>query len=248
MRIIEPSVELVAYTQLPPTGAYDVYEHHWKQVPKDPCSEMSRIIEIAGRTSWKSEDKMGPGTADGFCVRVVNIKKDLSIAEHCSVTLRVITDRYTLAQLTRHRIAAYTVESSHYINYGKKGRELAVCRPLGIPQFRYYSDGGPQEETEAFKLWRENAERDEATYFALLDKGVKHYHSRFAALSCLKTEIVVTYNLRMWRTVFDQRLTSNNTPEIVHAMMGCALILAKLCPEVMSDYGKVAEKYFANPK
>jgi thymidylate synthase (FAD) len=218
MRIAEPSVELIAYTQLPPETA-----------EPDVCSDMARVVERAGRVSWKSEDKMGPGTADGFMTRVVNIKKDESIAEHASVTMLFVTDRYASHQLVRHRLAAYTQESTHYINYGKteKGGEIVVMRPLGIPQ-----------SSEAFNVWRHTCERAEAAYMGMLDMGVKHYHARFVLPGCLKTEVVATYNLRMWRHVVAQRIAPNNTPEIVKCMQLALPILFRLCPPMFEDLAK----------
>lgn len=223
MIIVEPSVELLAYTQLPP-GA-----------PKDPCSDMARVVEVAGRVSWKSEDKMGPGSAEGFCVRVVNIKKDYSIAEHASATVRFTLDRYASHQLVRHRIAAYTQESTHYINYAKEkfGHQVAVCRPLAVPV-----------GSEAFLVWKDACEHAEAAYFRIIELGHKHYDARFALPGCLKTEVVATYNLRMWRTVFDQRTTPNNTREIRHAAWMAARVLGDLCPEVMGDWKEAAAKHF----
>lgn len=240
MKIIEPRVSLVAYTQLPPLQEWHASDYSMvKSVAADPCSEMSRIIEVCGRTSWKSEDKMKEGSADGFCTRVVNIAKDESIAEHCSVTVRGVMDRYASHQLVRHRIAAYTQESTHYINYGKEkyGREIMVCRPLGIP----WIETSSEECTTDFMIWKRGCEQAEQAYFQLLDRGVKHYHARFVLPGCLKTEVVATYNLRMWRTVIKQRITPNNTPEIVEFAKESAKILCRLCPEMFStkDYPQI---------
>lgn len=228
MIIVEPKVELIAYTQLPP----------WSRT-EDPCSDMSRVVEIAGRTSWKSEGKMSPGSADGFCVRVVNIKKDLSIAEHASATLRFTFDRYASHQLVRHRIAAYTQESTHYIDYSKErhGGQIQVCRPLDVPR-----------DSESYMDWVEACEFTEKKYLKMIAQGTKHHSARFALVGCLKTELVATYDLRMWRTVFDQRARPNNTPEIEHAGFMAARVLASLCPEVMSDWGREAEAFFASPR
>ena len=234
MRIVEPSVELLAYTQLPPNGCchFSMGEEEpcaYKQVPEDPCSEMTRVVERCGRVSWKSEDKIAKGSADGFMTRVVNIRKDESIAEHASITLLFTTDRYVTHQLVRHRIAAYTQESTHYINYGKEkfGNEIAVCRPMGIA-----------EGSADFNVWYDAMLRSEEAYKTLLTAGVKHYHARYALPSCLKTEIAVTFNLRMWRHVLTLRCSPNNTPEIVHVMKLALKIVSELCPPMFEDLAK----------
>lgn len=245
MIITEPRVELLAYTQLPPEYIYKTNRPdapinlspanlmQAKLVQADPCSELARVVERCGRVSWKSEDKIGEGTADGFCTRVVNIRKDESIAEHCSVTLLFVTDRYMTHQLVRHRIGSYTQESTHYINYSKKGDQIEVCRPMGIPRFLV---SPPNRETEEYGSWVAGCEEAERRYFTLLAKGVKHYHARYVLPSCLKTEIAVTFNLRIWRYVLGLRATPNNTPEIVHVMKMAGKILAGLCPEMFKEW------------
>lgn len=252
MIIVEPKAELLAFTQLPPnftqsTMAADSYSA-MKTVPSDPCGEPARVVERCGRVSWKSEAKSGVGTADDFMVRVVNIRKDESIAEHVSATLLLTTDRYVTHQLVRHRLAAYTQESTHYINYGKSGqRDLWVCEPMGIPKFVPFHSLKGMAETQtpnilvnnpAWDCWANAAVESEQAYFKLLDMGVHHKHARYAMPSCLKTEIAVTYNLRMWRYVFKMRLPKANTPEITHLMMLALPILHQLCPPMFEDQMK----------
>lgn len=236
MKIVEPAAKLLAYTQLvPQTKATLVDGHKIKLVPDDPCGEMARVVERCGRVSWKSEAKIERGSADDFMVRVVNLRKDESIAEHCSATILFIMDRYASHQLVRHRIAAYTQESTHYINYAKKGEEIEVCRPLGIPEFL---DAGKQVRNSHFDLWVKTCEEAEQAYFKMVRDGVKHYHARFVLPGCLKTELAVTYNLRIWRYVFGLRCTPNNTPEIVQSMKQGLQIMYELCPPMFEDLHK----------
>jgi thymidylate synthase (FAD) len=236
MKIVEPTAKLLAYTQLVPERVGGELNPHMKYVAADPCTEMARIVEQCGRVSWKSEAKMTVGSADDFMVRVVNLRKDESIAEHCSATILLTTDRYCTHQLVRHRIAAYTQESTHYIQYGKTGRpEMAFCRPLGIPQFI----DGTNEETNAFRAWRQICEEAEQVYLRMVnEEGIKHYNARFVLPGSLKTDIAITFNLRMWRHVFKLRCTPNNTPEIVHAMKLCLGIMYPLCPPMFDDLAK----------
>jgi thymidylate synthase (FAD) len=239
MRIAQPSIKVLAYSQLVPDLQFDMIDTsptiigaHTKLLAKDPCSELARIVERCGRISWKSEDKIGPGTADGFCTRVVNIRKDESIAEHASVTMIGVTDRYTSHQLVRHRIAAYTQESTHYINYGKKGEEIEVMESMGIPKF--CEDGKTQ--TLQYSIWHNSCLRSEADYMQLLKLGVHHKNARFVLPSCLKTEIAFTFNLRTWRHVLNLRIPKSNTQEISFLLTHAGYEMARLCPEMFSEF------------
>lgn len=265
MKIVEASAELLAYSQLVPSKrSEDVAVSG-----SDPCGDVARIIERCGRVSWKSEAKMVRGSADDFITRVVNIRKDESIAEHASATVLFVTDRYASHQLVRHRIAAYTQESTHYINYGKgdkETRELGFCRPLGIPQqldvpcqrcanlkampshiqqvaagaeeHLSHCTGFNKESNPAFEKWEDICRQGEEYYFDLIDSGVKHYHARFVLPGSLKTEIAVTFNMRMWRHFFTMRCTANNTPEIVLMAKQGLAILNELCPPMFEDQYK----------
>ena len=236
MIIVEPKVEVLAYTQLVPATQWKVekgpglFDSQKSIGESDRCSEMSRVVERCGRVSWKSEDKIGPGTADGFMTRVVNIRKDESIAEHASVTMLFTTDRYVSHQLVRHRIAAYTQESTHYINYGKRGDQIEVCKPMGIPECL---DDDCRECP--FDKWARAMIECEDAYFGMLAAGVKHYHARYALPGCLKTEVAATYNLRTWRHVLGLRTTPNNTPEIAHVMKLAGNHMHALCPEMFEE-------------
>ena len=92
MRVIEP------YFQI--EGSFD---------PKT----IMKTIEAAGRTCYKSEGKIGDGTAEKF-IRSVIKRGHESVLEHEKITVRIICDRGITHEIVRHRIASYSQESSRY--------------------------------------------------------------------------------------------------------------------------------------
>jgi thymidylate synthase (FAD) len=94
--------------------------------------DMEEVIEAAGRTCWKSEDKIEPGTAEPFIERLKNLKHE-SVLEHAAITVRFVVDRGVSHEIVRHRIASYSQESTRYCNYGKGkfGEEITVIDPRG---------------------------------------------------------------------------------------------------------------------
>lgn len=255
MRIVKPAAKLLAYTQLVPHDDMEAVgygeKYTGKVVERDPCSDMSRVVERCGRVSWKSEAKIERGSADDFMTRVVNIRKDESIAEHCSATILFVMDRYASHQLVRHRIGAYTQESTHYINYAKKGEDLEFIAPMGVQKYREFGDGFPQDQreepaycldpqfTDDYLDWYFTCLKAEQAYLRIVGRGkAKHHAARFVLPGCLKTEIAVTYNLRIWRYVFGLRCTPNNTPETVQSMKQGLQIMHGLCPPMFDDQYK----------
>jgi thymidylate synthase (FAD) len=72
-------------------------------------------IESAGRTCYKSEGKIGPGTAAPFVAGIIKRGHE-SVLEHASVSVRIVTDRGVTHELVRHRLASYSQESTRYVS------------------------------------------------------------------------------------------------------------------------------------
>lgn len=191
------------------------------------CSPPARVVERSGRVCWKSEGRAGVGSAAGFLERVVKKFGHQSIAEHASATMVLVTDRIVSHQLVRARIAAYSQESTHYINYAKGGpdRTIRVCRPLEVVE-------GSEDDLD----FLEGCAVAEQAYFRMVDRGVKHYTARYVLPMALKTEVVATYNFRMWDHVLRQRTDLKNTPEIRALMRLAGKRMASACPELFGEW------------
>ena len=108
-------------------------------------------------------------------------------------------------EIVRHRIAAYSQESTRYCNYSnsKFGNEITVIEPF------FFKDN-----PERYELWKTAMEQAEATYFSLLKIGASPQEARSVLPNSLKTEIVVTYNLREWRHFFKLRTSAAAHPQM----------------------------------
>lgn len=109
MKIIEPRVELV-------------------NAPS--YSDLLSLIELAGRTCYKSESKITEDSAEKF-VRNILKRGHEAVIEHGSVTVRFTCDRGVSHEIVRHRLASYCQESTCYCNYSKEsfGGEISFIRP-----------------------------------------------------------------------------------------------------------------------
>ena len=77
---------------------------------------------------YKSEDKITPDSAGKFC-EMIQTRNHMSVLEHCSATFRIICDRGVLAEITRHRLASYSVESTRYVSYSKDKKGMQFILP-----------------------------------------------------------------------------------------------------------------------
>ena len=121
--------------------------------------------------------------------------------EHGTLTLKFICVRGVSHEIVRHRLASYCQESTRYCNYsGKKfGGEITVIRP------NFLAEG-----TRAFA----RCEAAEPAYFSLWDWGCTPREARAVLPNSLKTEIVMTANIREWRPFLRLRCDSAAHPQM----------------------------------
>lgn len=191
-----------------------------------------RHIERCTRTAYKSEDKIGPGSAEKLIASTLKRGHE-STVEHISISVRIICDRGVSHEIVRHRMASYTQESTRYCNYGKDqfGSEITVIKP-------FYLD----ESTPAYAAWKRACEAAEQAYFDMLDWGCSPQEARAVLPNSLKTEIIMTANIREWRHFFKLRCSTAAHPQIreiavpllTEMKSQIPVLFDDICPEVFS--------------
>ena len=190
--------------------------------------QMLKNIEKAGRTCYKSEDKITDDSANKFVHMLIHERKHESVIEHEKVTVRFIFDRSISHELVRHRIGSYSQESTRFCNYAKDkfGNEISVI------------DIGPHfTNPNSFNLWFHHMVECEGVYLQLLENGEKPEIARSVLPNSLKTEIVATFNLREWRLVFKQRTSPKAHPQMREVMVPLLVEMKKRLPVVFDDIG-----------
>lgn len=161
-------------------------------------------IEQCGRVCYKSEDKITEDSAEKFVTNIIKRGHE-AVLEHCSFTVKFICDRGVSHEIVRHRLAAYCQESTRYCNYSKDGfgNEIAVIEPC-------YLESGSRN----YRLWMESCEFSEAYYLKLLSEGCTPQEARAVLPNSLKTEVVMTANIREWRHFFKLRCSKAAHPQM----------------------------------
>jgi thymidylate synthase (FAD) len=163
-----------------------------------------RRVEAAGRVCYKSEGRTAEGSAERF-VRMIVRSGHESVLEHEKISAKIICDRGVSHEIVRHRIASYSQESTRYCNYAgeKFGGELTFIKPCYWP-----------EESAAFGLWQAQMAAAEQCYLALLAQGAAPEQARAVLPGSLKTELVMTMNLREWRHFLRLRTSAAAHPQM----------------------------------
>lgn len=166
--------------------------------------ELLRMVELCGRVCYKSEDKITPDSAKRFIASVLKSGHE-SVLEHGKITVKVTCDRGVTHEIVRHRLASYSQESTRYCNYNneKFGGELTFIKPC------FWEEG-----TIPYLEWVQLMEDIEEVYQRLIAYGVKPEEARSVLPNSLKTELVMTMNLREWRHFFKMRLSKRAHPQM----------------------------------
>ena len=187
-----------------------------------------QLIEQAGRTCYKSEDKITPESAAKFVTSIVKRGHE-AMLEHASMTVKFIVDRGVSHELVRHRLFSFAQESTRYCNYSneKFGSEITVIKPC------FY-----QEYSEEYDLWKAATENAEYKYFQLLNAGSTPQEARSVLPNSLKTEVVVTGNMREWRHFFRLRAageTGAPHPQMAEVAIPLFKAVRDYMPELFGD-------------
>ena len=185
-------------------------------------------IEKAGRTCYKSEDKICEGSAERFTRGLLKSGHE-SVIEHASATVKFITNRGVTHELVRHRLCAFSQESTRYVNYG--GDDMEFICPVWFDNNYFHNVDDYVPEFEFIKACR----LAEHQYKQLLICGWKPEQAREVLPNALKTEIVVTANFREWRHIFRLRTSNKAHPQIRELMRKCLAEFQRQVPVIFGD-------------
>ena len=192
MKIIEPSVELI--DEINP-------------------EQILAKLERCGKVSRKSE----LGKAEQF-VRSIIKRGHESVLEHVSLTFKIVCDRAIMAELTRHRHASFTVESTRYVKYG----QLKVIAPALTPVH--------------YQMWAESIENIEHLYLSSVNGGRHPPEQARAVLpQCTATTIFMTANLRELRHILKLRTDKAAHPQMRFVAGKILDILREKLPVIVED-------------
>lgn len=187
-------------------------------------------IEAAGRTCYKSEDRITAESARAFVAGIIKSGHH-SVIEHESMSVRFVVDRGVSHEIVRHRIASFSQESTRYCNYSKSrfGSELTFISP------RLHVSKG------VYDLWCGAMYEAESCYLRLIESGVKAQIARSVLPNSLKTELVMTANMREWRHFFALRTATAAHPQLREVARPLLREVRELVPVMFDDVGMIDE-------
>lgn len=180
-----------------------------------------RNLERYGRVCYKSEARTELKSYEKFLRNAIK-RGHLSLIEHEKVTVRIICDRGVTHEIVRHRIGSYSQESTRYCDYTG---EMVFIRPL------FFKDDSQKRER-----WCVAMAEAEASYKRLRNYGATPQEARSVLPNSLKTELVVTYNLREWRHFFSLRCSKASHPQMRQISIPLLKEFQKQIPVLFEDF------------
>lgn len=194
--------------------------------------QLLKDIERFGRVCYKSEDLITENSSKSFVKNILKSGHE-SVIEHFTISVRVICDRGVSHEIVRHRIASYSQESTRYCNYSieKFDSSITYIEPC------FFKKGNNQ-----YTVWENTMKNIEKAYFELLSLGATPQEARSVLPNSLKTELVMTMNLREWRHFLKLRCSKAAHPQMREIANAILNIFVKIVPIIFDDILEVEHR------
>ena len=200
MKIIEPLVEVENFDGL----------------------KIMKNIERACRTCYRSEGLITEDSYKNLIKNCVNRGHE-SVLEHEKVTVRLTCDIGVYKDLTRHRIASFSIESTRYCNYGKDkwDNQIKFIKPCNI-----------EGDSELYSNWVGTMDFIEREYIAMSKNGATPDQMRMILPHSTAAEVTMTANIREWKHIFELRCSKRAHPSVQQVMIPLLLYFKEKMPEI----------------
>ena len=206
MKFIKPSVEFM--------------------YPIDPQFVMKHL-EACGRVCYKSEDKIEENSAEAFLAGIIKRGHE-AVLEHISISVKFICDSGVSHEIVRHRMASYCQESTRYCNYSgdKFGNEITVIEPCYLDESKHFIP---------YSAWADACDNAENQYFNMLKSGCSPQEARAVLPNSLKTELIMTANIREWRHFLRLRCGKGAHPQMREVALMLLQMFYDILPALFGD-------------
>ena len=196
----------------------------WIKVEKIDGTKIMKRIERACRTCYRSEGRI---TEDSYKNLIKNCitRGHESVLEHEKVTVRIYSDIGSYKDLTRHRFASFSVESTRYCSYDKDkyGNEISFMNPSYI------------EDKETYEIWKKTMQEIEKGYIEMKKLGATTDMCREVLPHSTAGEYTMTANIREWKHILELRTTKHVHPAIRQVLIPLLKYFKEEMPEIFGD-------------
>ncbi len=138
-------------------------------------------------------------------VKVESVQTSRFSEQHNYITTHSVCDLGAYKDITRHRLASFSIESTRYCNYakGKFGSELTVLEPSNI-----------DKNSDMYAEWLDCMKMIENTYMKMATLGGKGDQLRMLLPHSTKADMVMSANITEWKHIFSLRCHKAAHPSV----------------------------------
>ena len=201
------------------------------------AKKVMKNIELACRTCYRSENLITEDSYKKLLRNCINRGHE-SVLEHEKVTVRMVCDIGVYKDLTRHRFASFSIESTRYCNYSKDkwSNEIRFIEPV------FYDKKWVETEYEGASF--DNDEYRSAIWFRTMD-SIEEMYNQMASIEgttpdmlrmllphSTAAEVTMTANIREWKHILDLRTKKMTHPAIRQLLIPLLLKFKEDMPEI----------------
>lgn len=196
----------------------------WVEVQEIDGIKIMKNLEKAAKQCYRTQGNIKEDSYDHFLRNCINRGHE-SVLEHEKITIRMYCDIGAYKDLTRHRHASFSIESTRYCNYSKDkfGNEISFMEPCNM------------DDEELYENWKECMENIEKTYNKMAEKGALPDQLRMLLPHSTAAEVVMTANIREWRHIFSLRADKHTHPTVQQLMIPLLLYFKEQMPALFDE-------------
>lgn len=159
-------------------------------------------------------------------IKIEGVQQSRFSELHNYVTTHSTCDIGAYKDITRHRLASFSIESTRYCNYakGKFGSELTMIEPCNI-----------EKDSEMYRIWLKAMTEIEKNYMKMAELGAKADQLRMLLPHSTKADMIMTTNVSEWKHIFSLRCHSAAHPSVQLVMKKVLAECYKIWPQFFAE-------------
>lgn len=159
-------------------------------------------------------------------LKIESVQQSRFSERHNYVTTHLVCDVGAYKDITRHRLASFSIESTRFCNYskGKFGSELTMMKPCNI-----------EENSEMYQEWLKTMNDIERGYMKMAELGAKSDQLRMLLPHSTKADVIMSANVTEWKHIFSLRCHTAAHPSVRLVMHKVLAECYAIWPEFFAD-------------
>lgn len=169
-----------------------------------------RTIESLEKVKSNQEISISSSESEKYIKNMIK-SGNLSAFEALSLSIRITSDKETAYKIEQESTIKNKETLRHFIQKEQRFKdEIIVINP------------GFEKKSMEYNVWRDSCLDSESAYIYLIDNGVNTNLAKRVLPNCLKTELVITMNIKEWREFLLLNLSNNEylqVKKVIHMIL-----------------------------